>query len=295
MYEFDAIGTHWWLERLDGGEFSSAVQGDVADYTAEFDRRYSRFRDDSLVAELAKNGILNHPPEEMLRMLEFARALENTSEGAFSVLVGNVLQDLGYGHLPTVTTAPDHTVGLSENTKRPKHLRQKEGSVVWSEREVVVPPGTVLDMGGLGKGWLIDEYVRILRSHGLKQFIVNGGGDVYCQSELPVSFALEHPYNPSQKIGNVSITRGALAASSTVKRAWRQGKELKHHIIDPTAGQPSGSGVVASFVLASTALVADSLATVLIVRPELESRLCDTYHAKAKLVSANTAGLLHSS
>lgn len=268
MYEFDAIGTHWWLERLDGGELSSVIKDDLAIYTAEFDRRYSRFRGDSLVLELARAGVLKDPPLEMLDMLRVASEFTEATDGSFSLFVGNALQDLGYG---------------INSPKKLKRLNLFSG-VRAEGKEVRVEKGVVLDFGGLGKGWLIDQYVEILRKHGVKQFIVNGGGDLYVQSDEPVECALEVPYDSSKMIGTVRLKRGALAASSTVKRAWKNSGGEQHHIIDPATGKPSNSDIVASFITAETALVADVLATVLIIRPELETSLQLRYRAQTKLV-----------
>lgn len=271
MYEFEAIGTHWWLERLDGGDFDDKIVAAITEYTAEFDRRYSRFRDDSLVAELALGGRLQNPPAEMISMLEYAKELSVASEGAFSLLVGNALQSLGYGS--------------SLHYVRSDLTKLDSNDVVWDENEVRVPKGTMLDFGGLGKGWLIDEYARILQRHGVKEFIINGGGDLYVQASEPISFALEHPYDPKLKIGDIKIQKGALAGSSTVKRAWKKGAEKLHHIIDPRTGKPSDTGTVATFVCAHTATVADALATILVIRPDLEKTLSYRYNAETLLLN----------
>lgn len=267
-YEFEAIGTHWWLERLDGGEFDDSIKETLGTYTAEFDQRYSRFRDDSLVTRLAQDGVLRRAPAEMIEMLNFASKLYDDTQGVFSPLVGNALQNLGYGKLANATGLTSEKSGLS-----------------WTKRTVNVKTGTILDFGGFGKGWLIDEYAKILRKHGVKEFIVNGGGDLYVEASEPIVFALEHPYDPSLKIGEIKIQKGALAASSTVKRAWKRGGETYHHIIDPATGKPAESNVVATFVCAHTALVADSLATVLIIRPELRWRLEQQYNAETALIT----------
>lgn len=270
IYEFEAIGTHWWLERLDGGEFDETIKTDLAAYTAEFDRRYSRFRDDSLVIQLARDGILNDPPHEMIQMLEFPDELSEVSEGAFSLLIGNSLTRLGYGK------------SLIDVRSDPASLQRE---ATWDESTIWVPKGTVLDFGGFGKGWLIDEYAKILREHGVKQYIVNGGGDLYIEADEPVSFALEHPYDPKLKIGDIRIQKGALAASSTVKRTWKKGRKTLHHIIDPQTGKPTNTGIVATFVCAHTTLVADALATILIIRPDLEESLERHYNAETLLIN----------
>jgi len=76
-----------------------------------------------------------------------------------------------------------------------------------------------------------------------------------------------------------------LAASSTVKRVWKKGTDTMHHIIDPETGKPTDTGIVATFVCAHTALVADSLATILVIRPDLEDSLKRQYNAETLLLN----------
>ena len=265
MYEFDAIGTHWWCEILDGADMPEGAKRDFEKYTAEFDRLYSRFREDSLITELTRTGKLNNPPQEFLDMLDYAENLKRETDGAFDVMVGNDLQRLGYKGVDA----------RSELSSR---------SIKWSPSEIAVPVGIIVDLGGIAKGWMIDRYAEIMREYGVDRFIINGGGDLYCQSDNPVEFALEHPYDPKQMIGTVNIVRGALAASSVVKRSWRDAESTMHHIVDPMTHEPTNNGVVASFVVADNALIADSLATVLIVRPELEAKLKERYDLETYII-----------
>lgn len=287
MYEFDAIGTHWWLENLDGGTFSEDIKQSLEQYTTEFDRRYSRFRDDSLIAQLAFTGRLERPPQEMLDMIDFVYEMHAITKGVFTPLVGNHLQALGYGRItlekPSNTNKTPNKLKKFNLSSLGEHLDE---IVRWNTNVVTVPKGCVLDFGGFGKGWLIDEYVKIIQKYGVMRFIVNGGGDLYCQSDRPIKFALEDPHDSTKILGSIDIQRGALAASSILKRSWETSKGKQHHIIDPKTRKPSNSTVVASFVTAKTALVADALATVLIIRPELEGALQQRYNAKVELVYA---------
>jgi thiamine biosynthesis lipoprotein len=273
LYEFDAIGTHWWLERLDGEvSFPDSAKREMDRYTRQFDQYYSRFRNDSLVAELARTGRLKNPPAEMLDMLEYAKQMLYVTECALDPLVGNDLQTLGYGHID------------AKKAGRVKKYPFLE-AVTWNEDVVRVPKGTILEFGGFGKGWLIDAYVKILRKHGVQQFIVNGGGDLFCQSKKTVEFELQNPYDPTLKVGEAGITTGALAASSVVIRAWEHDGVRYHHIIDPETALPSDSGVVATFVVAETALLADTLATALVIRPELNEKFQHDFQAKTVLLA----------
>ncbi|MFZ1802112.1 MAG: FAD:protein FMN transferase [Candidatus Saccharimonas aalborgensis] len=269
LYEFDAIGTHWWLEILSGQEFSQELRADLDDIVNQFDKRYSRFRDDSLVAELLRTGKVINPPTEMVKMMEFAREMYHASDGVFDITIGNTLHRLGYG---------------KRKAARQLHVRDFWRDVAVSDNEIVLPEPVMLDFGGFGKGWLIDVLSQHLRDFGIDAFIVNGGGDLYCQSETPIEFALEHPTDSTKKIGQTQITSGALAASNTLKRVWQDGNQTKHHIIDPRRDDSSDSDVVATYVRAATACIADTMATILILRPDLERVLQKQYGLQTILV-----------
>lgn len=267
-YEFDAIGTHWAIEVLSNQELSDELIADIHHTVDRFDQRYSRFREDSLIAELARTGILKNPPQEMIDMLTFAKQMHKDSGGAFTVAVGASLHRMGYG-------SRVHGRSIDRNIW---------DTITFSRNEIVTPVGEMLDFGGFGKGWLIDKLVEIMREARIQEFIVNGGGDLYCQSESPIEFRLEDPHDMMKQYGQTRITRGALAASNTIKRAWRDGDTLRHHIVDPATDAPSESPVIASFVKADTALIADTMATILILRPELEAELTTEYTLKTILV-----------
>lgn len=268
-YEFDAIGTRWWIEVLNEQSLTEATIKSIHDIVKQFDQRYSRFREDSLVMKLFRDGSLSHPPAEMIRMLDYAKKMYARSGGSFDISVGNTLHELGYG-----------------NRRLSKSYRDKS---MWNEltvtpAEILYPDGVILDFGGFGKGWLIDRLVVELKLFGHTEFIVNGGGDVYVESLKPVRFVLKDPYDGTRAIGHVEIAHGALAASDIKERVWDDNGVTRHHIIDPATQRPSESSVVASFVVAPSALIADTMATLLIVRPDLEESMKNEYGPQAVLV-----------
>ena len=269
MHEIKALGTHWWIERLDGDKFSSRTCRVIDEEIRQFERDYSRFDDGSLVSKLSKNGRIDNPPVEILDMLDFACEVNELTEGVFNPLDGTTLGSIGYGGIPS---KQNETGNFSENIK-------------WDKTKVTLNEGQKLDIGGLGKGWLIDKLALILNDHGVREFIINGGGDLYVQSKTPVRFALEDPHDNTKSIGSLSLRKGALAASSVLKRRWFLNEKNHHHIVDPRISRPADSKVVASFVIAKSALVADVMATVLIIEPNLEAKLSEKFNIQAKLLT----------
>lgn len=268
VFEFDAIGTHWWCELLDEGDhFTSLLTQEILTICDEFDQRYSRFRDDSLIMELFNTGMIHNPPAEMVEMFRFADEMYTVSHGAFDVTVGATLHHLGYG---------DRTKGQANDPRW--------SSVSYTPDTITAPQGVMIDFGGFGKGWLIDRLVACLRQHGKRAFIVNGGGDLFVSSNSPVDLALEDPHDSTKQYGQTRITNGALAASSTVKRSWMHEGQRYHHIINPQYHTSSTSGVVGTFVKADTALIADTMATILVIRPDLEQALKLRYNLETIIV-----------
>lgn len=269
MYEFNALGTHWWCEDLSGNGIPDALRHAIDDEVARFVRHYSRFDESSLLSQLNRDGVLKNPPVEMVAMMRYAREMFERTQGVFNISVGGALNTLGYG--------------VAENGA-PVRQSFWDGVIV-GDRAIVIPTGVSLDFGGFGKGWLIDALAKLCEAHGVKAYCINGGGDLFVNSPTPVEFALEHPLDPTQKIGSTKITRGALAASSTIKRSWSKNGEMKHHIIDPTTGDSALSSVVASFVRADSALIADTLATVAIIDPIQKTALEREFGAQVILIT----------
>lgn len=58
-----------------------------------------------------------------------------------------------------------------------------------------------IDLGGLGKGWLIDKLSDLLRNEGYKEFLINGGGDMYVSSTEKQECYIEHPRDTELVIG----------------------------------------------------------------------------------------------
>ena len=261
--EFDALGTRWWLEAR-RGEFTHSLRAEIAALVADFVAAYSRFEPASLLNQLGTHGELADPPAELVDMLIFARDLHAASGGVFNISIGGALEQAGYGTGPGGRVRAD----LWQHASLSPEL-------------LTVPAGVRLDLGGFGKGWLIDKLAEHCVAAGIEQVIVNGGGDLRVVSPTPVSLALEHPYNPQLQVGQTQLSDGGLAVSSTVKRVWVIDGVEHHHLFDPVTAASSDTDVVTVYVKAPTARLADAVATILMLDPAQRSHLEGTYGVQA--------------
>lgn len=258
-FDFDALGTKWTIQLL--GQSTGGIERSVLDRVRQFEVKYSRFDPHSMIGVLNRDKVLANPPQELQDMLVFARDMYHATHGVFNLSVVARLTRLGYG-----------------KGDQSAHINTDDSMGIDIEATAIrLAVDTEIDLGGFGKGWLIDELARLLRHHDIDQFVINGGGDIYVSSNTPIELALEHPLDTTQMIGTTRITRGALAVSSPYKRSWKVGGDTKHHIIDPRTGEPVANDVACVYVRADSTRVADVMATVIMIDPSQLDRLKEDF------------------
>lgn len=266
MLRFDAIGTDWQI--TSARPLPDPLRRGVLALCEEFDRTWSRFRTDSLVAEIAHatNGGRFEFPARDVPLLNLYDRLASATAGAVDPLVGRDLEllgyDTGYSLLPDEAGLATH---VPDSWSRDVHR---------DETSLVTTRPVVIDVGAAGKGHLIDLLADILRAAGVEEYLVDGGGDLRHRGPEPVMVGLEHPTRPGRAIGAVPLQDAALCASATTRRAWGNGL---HHILHGRTRRPAPD-VVAAWAIADDTATADGLATALFVtEPEALSAFAFTW------------------
>ncbi|WEK60352.1 MAG: FAD:protein FMN transferase [Candidatus Microbacterium colombiense] len=242
IWQFDAIGTRWEIES--DAELTADTRRTVTAEIERFDREWSRFRSDSDVTRLGREGGTIASADVGV-MLDAYRALSRATSGAVNPLVAASLDALGYD--AAYSLVPGTPVAAGEWERR----------VTWSGVSAVAEGPALLDVGALGKGRLVDLVFDLLVSvpGGL---LVDAGGDIRARGAAS-RIALEHPYDASRAIGVATLHDGALCASAINRRAWGDGL---HHVLDARTGVPVRTWA-ATWAFALDAMTADAVATAL--------------------------------
>jgi len=140
-----------------------------------------------------------------------------------------------------------------------------------NEETVFLPhPFMRIGLGGIGKGYGVDRLFDFLRKKGLVNFMVNGSGDirVHSLSSAPRKWkvGIRNPFNPdpSIKCGMLCIDNGAVATSGDYINTIKSEERKSHHIIRPSDGK-SSNGIVSSTIWSDSAILADTMATSLML------------------------------
>lgn len=251
IWRFDAIGTLWEIET--SHELSADGRERVGVEIERFDREWSRFREDSSVTRVGRDGGSISSPDAGV-MLDAYRDLSRATSGAVNPLVAESLDALGYdASYSLVTGSP---IAAPEDwTDR----------VRWTAGEATASAPSLLDVGALGKGRLVDLVAGVLADVP-GDLVVDAGGDMRVRGDA-VRVGLEHPYDPTKAIGVIELQDAALCASAVNRRAWGDGL---HHVLDARTGVPVRTWA-ATWAIASDAMRADAVATALFFEggPEL--------------------------
>lgn len=250
LFEFEAIGTHWKIDII--GPLSSEDQrmilGKLVARIDQFDHDYSRFRSDSLVTKISKKAGTYQLPADAEPMLATYRKLYELSHGLFTPLIGQVLVDAGYD--PHYSLQP-RTLHVPPNWD--EALKYDKGKI-----KTKMP--ILLDFGAGGKGYLIDIVGEILSAEDIHTYSIDAGGDILFTTDTKdaLRVGLEHPLRADEVIGVATIANQSICGSAGNRRHW----STYHHIINPVS-LTSPKNILAVWVVAKTALVADALSTCL--------------------------------
>ncbi|MDB5165792.1 MAG: FAD:protein transferase [Candidatus Saccharibacteria bacterium] len=229
------------MERID-----AHTQTNIAARLEAFDKTYSRFRDDSLVARMAEQAGTYVFPDDFPDIMKLYLQCYNLTDGRMTPLIGGAMEQAGY----------DKTYRL-----RPTKLLPVPSIDVidWDgERTLTTSMPIVFDIGAAGKGYAVDEVAVLLETAGIGEYVIDASGDIRHRGLALEKIGLEHPHDSSKIIGVADIVNQSLCASASNRRQWGE----LHHIFDPQTLTPVRD-VIATWAIASDTVTADAMATAL--------------------------------
>ena len=237
----------------DGGDSRTAVEKSFQ-VMDEVVNSASPGKEASQLARIAageKVTLSGHP----LKIMETSLEVLKVSGGAFDPTLGELVSLWGFG---------SDNPALPESAVINNALKKKLQIENWTDA-CCPPPGTQLDLGGVAKGYAVDEAVRIMVKEGVSAGIVNAGGDLRSFGKKPGGkpwkIGIQDPGDPQKLMGVLEIGESAVATSGDYQRYFEKDGIRYHHILDPATGYPADSGVRSATVIAPDCILADALAT----------------------------------
>ena len=265
----------------------------VLDLVADLERLLSIYRADSEISMV--NRLAAQQPvrvdSRVLAVLGLAKSIWAETAGAFDITAGP-LADLW---------------GVSRNSPRLPDIAaihqclSKLGCdklILDSTNQTVrfSCSGPEINLGGIGKGFALDECHRLLRRHGLSDYMLHGGLSSLLASghhggaESPWLVDLRLPGFEQPLLARLPIRDAALATSGDSVQHFEVDGVKFGHILDPRSGQPAAGWQLVT-VYAPTAAEADAFSTAFyVLSPEATLQFCRAHPAVSAILVARGDG-----
>jgi thiamine biosynthesis lipoprotein len=225
---------------------------------------------------------------ETAEVITLGVAIARRSGGAFDLTLGRLKTLWGLEsespQVPTAAGIATALQGVGPEALSVSGCRVTKGS-----------PQLAIDLGAIAKGYAVDRALAVLRAHGVTSAAVNAGGDIGLlgsKQGRPWRIGVQHPRQPGGVLATLEAADRAVVTSGDYERFFERNGRRYHHIFDPQTGYPADRCQSVT-VLASSAVVADALATALFVLgPEQGLMLLRSYPGVDALI-VGADGRLH--
>jgi thiamine biosynthesis lipoprotein len=261
-------------------------------YLERFEAALSRFHSDS---ELCRLNAAATPEFEGSRLLctvvEAGLVAAELTSGLFDPTLVPALEAAGYDRS---RRAPELDLEQALQEAPPRRPARPANAAQWARvrvrgNTITRPPGVRIDSGGVGKGLAAD--VLALRLGHRERWAIDCGGDIRVNAPdgEPFEIHVQHPLT-GEPIHRLALTKGAVATSGLDRRLWRAPEGTpRHHILDPSTGEPAWTGVIGATALAPTALEAETLAKAALLSGPAQASRWLTRHGGLLITDDGTA------
>jgi thiamine biosynthesis lipoprotein len=242
---------------------AQAVAHSVAACALRIESKFSRYRDDNIVARInSAAGDTVEVDDETANLLDFAARMHEISDGMFDITSGVLRKAWSFdgGRRAPSRTQVDALLPLIGWQK-----------VRWVRPHLTLLPGMQIDFGGIGKEYAVDQAVQIAAASFDEPSLVNFGGDLAItrarHGQRPWRVGVEGLVDRAQRAALLlDLSAGAIATSGDTYRFVDVAGVRLPHILDPHNGNPVVGAPRSVTVAAPTCTEAGALTSLAMLR-----------------------------
>ncbi len=212
---------------------------------------------------LPAGGSLEVSPQ-LAEVVSESLRISDLSNGAFDVTVGPLVNLWGFG--------PDGRIIKAPSEEKVERLRQEVGyrNISVEGNQLTKKGDQYVDLSAIAKGYGVDEVAALLEQHGIKDYLVEIGGELRASGVKPGNvdwrIAIESPVAGERDVERVvSVSDTGIATSGDYRNYFEENGQRFSHTIDPRTGRPITHKLASVTVLRPKCYEADALATTLMV------------------------------
>lgn len=261
--QLDLMGTSVSVELWhDDGDVGQGLVERVLDEYRRVDDRMSTYKEQSEISVInsgADRGAMS-VSDELFGLIGRSLDLSVRSDGAFDITYESVgyLYDFRARQRPSEAEIDQRLSVVDYTLVRLDPARQ---TIEFSE------PGVRINLGGIAKGYVVERGAEILRDAGVRNALLNAGGDTRVLGDRrgqPWIVGIRHPRVSAEVVTRLPVVDEAISTSGDYERFFEEDGRRYHHIINPATGTPT-EGILSVTVIGPDATMTDGLSTTLFV------------------------------
>ena len=232
--------------------------GACGNILSDLDDKLSVTKEKSAVYKLNVSGV-SITETEIVELVKKAKELAETTQGAFDPTVYPLVDAWGF-----LTDSPDVP---DDETKQAALEKVGYENIVVGDT-VTVTNGAQIDLGGIAKGYATDKIRAYLQENGIRNALLNLGGNVYAMGKKKGSdwkVAIKDPQQNASYVGVLTLSDKAVVTSGAYERFFEKDGKKYGHIIDPFSGNPVENELLSVTIIGENATECDAFSTALFV------------------------------
>ena len=231
----------------------------------EVDGALSMFNEKSTITKINNNEDVT-PSEMFTDVFQLAQEISQETNGSFDITVAPLVNIWGFG--------------FKKGEEPSKHAIDSLKALIGyqkvgynGKRIVKKDPRITLDCSAIAKGYGADVVARLLDEKGIKNYLVEIGGEVVTrgisEKRVPWKIGVTKPTEDPTETGDLqtvlNVTDKAMATSGNYRNFYYKGGKKYAHTIDPKTGYPVQHNILSATVLCDECARADAFATAFMV------------------------------
>ncbi len=238
------------------------------DEVARLERQMTVFSEESQISFINRSAHQG-PVAVELRLLQLLRLgcdLCRKTGGAFDITASPLWRCWGFAQRQgAVPTQEALNQALDSVGSQLIEFDEESGTVRFHH------PDLELNLGGIGKGYALDQAAALLREEGLSNVLLHAGhssilalGNAPGREGAGWSLSLCHPQQRTQSLARIQLRDRAMSTSGVGAQFFQAEGKRYGHVLDPRTGYPTEKNLSAT-TFARTAAEADALSTAFLV------------------------------
>lgn len=242
------------------------LSSDIKNELKLFDASLSPFNKESVITKVNQGKDIKLD-SLFLNVYHKAMDISKQTNGAFDITVAPLVNAWGFGFKSGISIDSAKVDSLRSLVGYQK-INLKDGKITKAD------PRIMLDCSAVAKGYASDVIAQLLIRKGIKNFMVEIGGEIVVKGinskreswRIGINKPVDDSLSTNQEIERiVQITNAGLATSGNYRNFYYKDGKKYAHTIDPRTGYPVQHSILSSTVIAKDCMTADALATAFMV------------------------------